>query len=471
MSNVLSKLRLPHPARMYYYGQHSWENYLVDIQETVAGIAPGSNTNNADFDSLSAAFGDIASSIEDLGAEFQWGFTLMIDRLEQQTKLLNQIVGQLDAIREAVQLPSTTRARELFALGLRDLRKGLYPEALEKFLAVERENKVNFPLQLQMGKLLLYGKNATDNVIDLPKAEEHLYLASRYAGREQKWLKYHGVALFHASIAAYLIGEKEKSAGRTDSMRKCLERALTNIGFAAQTWPEAELYYLAAKCHTLLGQKEKALADLTILAERDPIGYSAKMDRDGDFNAIRGDAENILHPAAERARAAYVVQLRAEKIAQAAGLREVKRIFALAERSEPRSTEDVALISSAKSRLDEAEKLLLDFNTNLEGFFATLEPIRRDLEGILKDIDQKCSFCGKRDQACHKCAICGRSFCSSHGAYHIYLQEKGWYTSRSVRHIWSRCQNHPRKPKLFHRSSKEGWIGQWYDWERADFIT
>ncbi len=297
MSNFLSTIRSGHVLRPYYYGAHKWDNYLVDIQETIAGLKTSNNTtvsevSGSDVDELSFTLSDLSSSIEDLGAKFEWGLTLLIDGQERQIKLLNQIVGQLDAIREAVQLPSTTRARELFSLGQNDVRNGFLPEALKKFLAAEQINEVNFPLQLQIGKLLLYGKNQTDDVIDLAKAEKHLLLASRYAGHlSKKWVKYHGISLFHAAVAAYLIGEREKLAGRSDSMQKCLERALVAIGFAAQSWPEgSELYYLAAKCHALLGQEAESLANLVILAERDLIGYAAKVDQDQDFDTIRNEA-------------------------------------------------------------------------------------------------------------------------------------------------------------------------------------
>lgn len=326
MLNLLSKTRSGHLLRPYYYGEHRWDDYLIDIQETIAELETDGNVSIShqssvgDVDVLAITLDDINAGIEDLGARFEWGFSLMLDRQEKQIGLLNQIVDQLSAIREAVQLPATTRAKELFILGQRDLRKGLFPEALQKFLAAERENQVNFPLQLQIGKLLLYGRNATDNVIDLPKAEQHFYLASRYAGRSQKWLKYHGIALFHAAIAAYLIGEKENLAGRTDSMKKCLERALNSVGFAVTTWPAAELYYLAAKCCALLSHKEEALANLAILAERDPIGYSAKADRDEDFFLIRNDVRALFRPAVEKGEAARAVRLRAEKTARIAEL-------------------------------------------------------------------------------------------------------------------------------------------------------
>ena len=312
MPDFLSTIRSGHVLRPYYYGRHKWDNYLVDIQETIAALktADTSARGGVNLDALSVTLDDLATGIEDLGAKFEWGFALMIEQQEKQIALLNQIVGQLDAIREAVQLPSTTRARELFILGQKDLRRGLYPEALQKFLAAERENQVNFPLQLQIGKLFLYGKNATDNVIDLLKSEQHFFLASRYAGRSQKWLKYHGVALFHAAIAAYLIGEQEKLAGRTDSMRKCLERALDSIKFPVTTWPVAELYYLAAKCRVLLGHKDRALANLKILAERDPVGYSAKVNRDMDFSPVRTAARDIFYPVVEKIKTDRAARLR-----------------------------------------------------------------------------------------------------------------------------------------------------------------
>ncbi len=316
------------------------------------------------------------AGIEELRAEFEWGFTLMVDRMEQQIQALNRIVGQLDAIREAVQLPSTTRARELFALGLRDQQKGFLPEALEKFLAAEQENKVNFPLQLQIGKLFLYGKDQNSDLIDLPKAEQHLLLAARYATVETEYLKYHGEALFHAAIAAYLIGQLEKAAGHSDAMQKCLERALTALANAARSWPDfSEIVYAQAKCHALLWQKQEALAKLKNLSDRDRR-YFAKMSQDRDFDAIRSDAEDVFRTA--------IAEPGPLTLAAQAKLRDAEEALAKAETIKPKSTADRNVIASTRASLADIRQSLKGLDLDIESIPKRLSAAKSDIEQIVQ---------------------------------------------------------------------------------------
>jgi len=370
MSNLASAIRLPHVFRPYYYGPHKWENYLIDIQEAISA------EQYPLPEELTAGIEGLRAGIEDLRAEFEWGFTLMIDRMERQINVLNRIVGQLDAIRHAVQLPSTTRARELFALGQRDQQKGLLPEALEKFLAAERENKVNFPLQLQIGKLFLYGKDRDNTLIDLPKAEQHMLLAARYAGVERGYEKYQGEALFHAAIAAYLIGKDEKAVGHVDGMRSCLERALTSLTCAVRSWPKfSEIVYLQAKCHALLGQEQAALEKLKDLSDRDRR-YFAKMSQDKDFDAIRVDAETVFRQAIAEPGPAALNAL--------AKLRDAEEELAKAQNTEPKSKEDHECIASTRTRLVEIRKSLQGLEADIEGIPPRLDAAKTDVERVFR---------------------------------------------------------------------------------------
>jgi tetratricopeptide (TPR) repeat protein len=374
--NVLSKFRLPHPVRLYYFGQHRWDNYLIDIQETLAESESRQVAAQSDIqDTLESGFENLGDAIENLRADFQWGFTLMVDRLDSQVRLLNQIVGQLEEIRNAVVLRRTTEARELFSIGQEALHNGLLPEALENFLAAEQINKINFPLQLQIGKLLLYGKNKQDSVINIPSAEQHLLLAARYAGREQRWSKCRGEALFHAALAAYLIAEQELDGGRPQEMRTCLGRALVTLAEAVEVWPEfTELYYLRAKCCALVGENGKALANIQILSDMDRR-YFSKMSADNDLRSVRIDAErtfqNAIDAPGPNARAAE------------ASLLEIRKTLALAEQTLPKVAEDLTLIAAAKSRLAEAEALLHSLKVDIGAFPAVLLPVRRDLERVI----------------------------------------------------------------------------------------
>jgi len=315
--------------RPYYHGSRRWDDYLIDIQGAVIDLqVNNANANtvtkqqnyHADFDALDLTLNDLSASIDDLATTFEWGLTLLIDGQERQIELLDKIVGQLDVIRKVVQLPSTTKARDLFSLGQNDVKNGFFPEALKKFLAAEEINEVNFPLQLQMGKLLLYGKNKADDVIDLPKAETHLLLAARYAGPGKQWQKYHGEAYFHTGVANYVAaGKMKEEQAPTDIVIACLERAVMYADLALESFTGfSEAHYLRAKCYALLGNRQKTLVELEVLAERDPIGYSAKVNQDKDLDSVRNKVGKVFHPAIEKAKAAQEAARIAAREAEAA---------------------------------------------------------------------------------------------------------------------------------------------------------
>jgi hypothetical protein len=108
-------------------------------------------------------------------------------------------------------------------LGQEHFRKGLLDKALAAYLKAEERNEVDFLLQLQIGKLFLYGRDDDDNVIDLPNAEKHLLLAARYADAEKggfpQWNEFCGQAYFHAAVASYLVNKKKWRAARTPGAR------------------------------------------------------------------------------------------------------------------------------------------------------------------------------------------------------------------------------------------------------------
>ncbi len=171
----------------YYYGQHRWDNYLLDIQDTIAksNVAQPQDSRPRTKKLESAheqQLGELRQQteqmrriedalhggFEELRAEFEWGFTLMADRMETQIHQLSQIAARLDAIHKTLQSPLLTQARELFQLGQEHFRKRLLDKALETYLRAEEKNEVDFPLQLQIGKLFRSGMNTAVRLISMP---------------------------------------------------------------------------------------------------------------------------------------------------------------------------------------------------------------------------------------------------------------------------------------------------------------
>jgi tetratricopeptide (TPR) repeat protein len=395
--------------RPYHYGVFKWDDYLLDIRETIeAGnlVQRKDGRRNATLEAVREQTQELRaqtsqlqelertleSGFEDMRASFEWGFTLLADRMDTQIEQLSQIAARLDAIHKTLQSPLLTQARELFQLGQEHFRKGLLDKALEAYLKAEQKNEVDFPLQLQIGKLFLYGRDEDDNVINLSEAEKHLLLASRYANAEKstvpQWNRYCGEAYFHAAVAAYLLGEQAQAAGNMDSTHACLERALGYLAKAAILWPRfTEIVYIQSKCHALLGQTSESVQKLEILSDRDRR-YFAKATQDKDFEMMRAAIEPVFKRAV--IKPGPFAQATQSKIEDAA------QMIAWAKRSEPTSKEDLDAIEASERELAKAKAQLYTLDADIEALAERLIEIATKVEKITQD-----SF-KQHLNACHK---------------------------------------------------------------------
>lgn len=343
----------------YYHGKHKWEDYLLDIQHAieVGNATLQEQTFNAfDFQK------NLISSLEEMNAEFEWGFSLIASWITAQSAQLSEISETLDDIYDALKAPLGNRAGELFRWGEDYHRKGLLVEALRAYRKAEKRNPVNFTLQFQLGMLLLYGRNKTDNVINLPEAERHFLLAARYANAEKNttsdWHKYCSKAYFQAAVAAYLISEETSSALNLGMMRSCLGRALEYLKNAATLCPQfTATIYTQAKCYALLGQNQKVLEKMKSLSDSDRR-YLAKASLDKDFDSIFPEIETIfkqalISPGPHAQTAAMQLQKASEGIEWA-------------RRSKPSGQQDVAIIDSIESAVLGARQSLLTLEVNID---------------------------------------------------------------------------------------------------------
>jgi tetratricopeptide (TPR) repeat protein len=380
----------------YYYGKHKWDNYLLDIQET---IKSGNTAQRqmmgfqketlselrAQTDQLQHIHDAMNQGFEQLRAEFEWGFSLLADRMDRQIEELTQISASLEAIHRTVKSPLMTQAAELFRVGQERYKKGLLDKALEAFLQAEQKNDVDFVLQLQIGKLFLYGRDEFTNIINLPEAERHFLLAARYANAEKgtvrQWDRYCGQAYFHAAIAAYLLGEQEHIGGTSANMRACLERAIAYLKKAAILWPAfPEILYTLAKCYALLGQPQEAQNQLEVLSDRDRR-YFDKAVQDEDFLKFREEVKELFMRAITTpgpgARSAH------------AKLNSAAEALAWAKAAAPELKEDLASIESIKRRLADARQILPTLQVDIEGLNTSLTEMRAQLEKIAHQALQK----------------------------------------------------------------------------------
>src|ERR1035438_6541061 len=134
----------------YYYGKHKWDNYLLDIQETLDVARKQVEELRQQTEQLSNIEQALQNGFEGLRAEFEWGFTLMVDRMDTQFNLLSKVAEELDAIHQTLKSPLINQAQELFRLGEQHFNEGLWDKALKDFLESEKKNEVHPLLQLQI---------------------------------------------------------------------------------------------------------------------------------------------------------------------------------------------------------------------------------------------------------------------------------------------------------------------------------
>lgn len=262
---------------------------------------------------LEWGFDRVSGELGALRAEFSYGMGLLHDQMRIMNEALSGILDRLDQIHETLKHPLLTQARELSRRGFERLARGLLPEALKDLHDSAERNKADFLVQYQIGKLYLYGRNEMDSVIDLPKAEERLRLAARYAQSEMRGLpdaaKFCGEAFLHASIACYAQSNNRLLAGDTADETAFLREMLDLAHKSIQAYPEIpEAFYHHAKYAALLGDGDTCVQSLkrAILMDRN---YFLKVDADGDFDGVRESVltleDSLRNEAKATANAAY----------------------------------------------------------------------------------------------------------------------------------------------------------------------
>jgi len=202
------------------------------------------------------------------------------------------------SLRETLENPTITQAREFYYIDCERLSKGLLDKALKTFAEAEKKNDADFFTQFHIWKLYLYGIDDDDNVLDLQKAKKHLLLAVRFAKAEiivdSTFDRFAAEALLHASIAIYTqLGEKN-ILGDAAKTKELLEEAKRLTSEAVKLHPQlSESFYHLAKYSALLNEPHVAIPNLetAITADRH---YAIKVDIDHEFDPIRPHVLTLL---------------------------------------------------------------------------------------------------------------------------------------------------------------------------------
>jgi tetratricopeptide (TPR) repeat protein len=288
------------PFPEYSFRSKDWGPYLLDIRQAIEkGIETSITTSKEQSHVMQANVEDIQFSVGNLKDDFNWALMLVVDKLDEQTDSLKQMVEQLEEIQHTLDSPLVTQARELFKIGNDRLNRGLYEKALHAFLQSEEKDDVYFPLHLQLGRLYLLGRNEQEDVTDFGKSEEHFLLAVRYAMAYQdalpRWQQCVGEARFYASQAAYLQAKKEQESGCQAQARTHLDRALNHAGNALEVWPELkDGMYLRARMLSLMERLPEAIHEMERLVDRDRR-YLGRAKNNEDFDSLRKELANLPH--------------------------------------------------------------------------------------------------------------------------------------------------------------------------------
>lgn len=273
-----------------------------EAKKLVAGNEQLAASFGAGFNQLDGTlrwgFGTVQSAIDNLASDFNYQAGLLLEQLRIEQRLLDTIIGKLDAIHRTLENPTWTKMREFYRKGCNLVSKSILDKAVEAFKQAESIDDTDFFVQFELGKLYLYGADDDENVIELRSAKKHLLTAARYARGEisvdPSFAKYAAEALFHASVANYaLSGEKDLSIGRGQAS-SLIREAVDLIENALKLRPDfLEARYHKAKYAGLLGDSNGAIQSLEGVIRQD-WRYAVKADVDRGFDRSRREVVALL---------------------------------------------------------------------------------------------------------------------------------------------------------------------------------
>jgi hypothetical protein len=232
------------------------------------------------------------------------GFGELTDSLDRLTDTVQKsaimIYTKLDAIHKTLKTPRKTAAWELCQDAQENFDKELYEEARDQLLkAVELHNE-NYAAWYLLGMVYYKKKGEFGVVFDLEAAIAAFSNAVKYItpdARAHEELRsaaavcwaYLGIARFHKRDNLLLTngGSGGEEAGRF------LDGALEAFEQSCQYKKDREVFYQAARCKALRGDKADALSYLETLITVDGR-YEIKTKQDSDFDAIREDFNRLI---------------------------------------------------------------------------------------------------------------------------------------------------------------------------------
>jgi hypothetical protein len=283
----------------YRFGRESWSDYLVSVEHAVRAVGLQQHRDLATLnETIFGLRGQtlelrrdlirgqeiVTDALSRLGEELGSGLTLLIELCAESNHRLETISRQLYMMHETLNAPRLTQAGELFRIGENRRKHGLLDKALDAYHESEELNDVDFLLQLQIGKLYLYGHTDDHDVVDLECAIRHLQQAMRFAAAAEADLgdaarEVELEARYHLSAAYYISASDAVISHNQPLADELIARATTILFLRPNIHRDALL--LATQLHCRGGEPSRALPYLRELADWDRGAlYRARTDPD-----------------------------------------------------------------------------------------------------------------------------------------------------------------------------------------------
>jgi tetratricopeptide (TPR) repeat protein len=210
------------------------------------------------IDEVSYGIEKVSEGMDGLKAAFEWSIAEVVWQLEQNRKVLKDIL-------EVLSKPLDTQAMELRIRAETAYRNGWIEDALTDFLESENANRYDFTVHISLGHIYLFHKN------DFDTALTYYDKAIKYAKPQSKY--YTSYAMLHKALIHFQKGNLREAEAISS------EAAMISPNFS-------EALYQNSKYKALLNVTENLVSQLKKLINQDK-NYCLRIEKEECFDLIR----------------------------------------------------------------------------------------------------------------------------------------------------------------------------------------
>ena len=233
--------------------------------KTVNSIVSSQERVSAGIDALSYKINDVNEGLHGLKAAFEFGISEVVWQIEQNRKVLKNII-------EVLLAPLDTQAKELRKRAEEAYSNGWVDEALEDFLESEKKNKYDFSVHISLGMIYLFSKK------NYEKALDYFEKAIKYS--KPKSIYHTSFSLLHAALIKYKLNLVNEASILTDEACKLTPYL-------------AEAQYQNAFYYAILNKPKESIPCLKKAINID-INYCEKILNEDSFKRIEKDVNKMF---------------------------------------------------------------------------------------------------------------------------------------------------------------------------------